>query len=727
MSEKKENTSLRLNNANLPAIAQALPDISFPKYDRAKLSPGIIHIGLGNFHRAHQSWYLHRLMQMGLAQDWGIIGAGVRRFDEHQRQKLASQDYLTTLIELDPLRTSAEVVGSMIDYVEVQQGNRPLIEQMSTAEIRIVAMTVTEGGYYIDPASQNFDATHPDIIHDAQNPEKPRTVFGALIAALKLRREREIIPFTALCCDNLQENGEVLRQTVVSLARLSDPELADWINDFCSFPNSMVDCIVPSTGPNELAMAKALGVDDVVPVTHEPFRQWVIEDKFCAGRPDWDKVGAIFTDSVADYEAMKIRMLNAGHQVLANAGELLRKDTVADCMADPLLADFFSKVEREEIAPYVKSISSMTPDAYFYQTAQRFSNPAILDTIRRIAFDGSSRHAGFILPTLRNAIETDGPVQGLSLVEALWARMCVGTREDGSLIEANDPFWEQLQKTALRAKSNPLAWLEMRQTYGDLADNPRFAKAFVKWLTYISDRGVEAALKRYCQQPRDVFTDTREVSNLEKTQSNVTFKELCDIIASHNSDKRIVIAIAGPPGCGKSTMAELLQSRLTTKLGLTAQIIPMDGFHYDNKILKQFGISDKKGAPQSFDVEGLKFTLERLSESYMHEDVAIPTFDRDNDFSRSSARLIYQGTSVLLVEGNYLLMNKYPWTKLSQYFDLTSMIVCDEDKLRERLIDRWVDLKHSDAEATAKVEGNDLYNAKLVIEYSNQADYTLAT
>ncbi len=497
MTENKQNVlPQKLSNqvlANLPT------DIARPDYDRATLTPGIVHIGLGNFHRAHQAWYLHRLMQMGLAQDWAIIGAGMRPYDDVQRQKMAAQDYLTTLIELDPdSGTSAEIVGSMIDYIEIVEGNRPLIDRMATADIRIVALTVTEGGYYIDPATKGFDASHPDIIHDAANPEKPVTAFGAMIAALKLRRERGIGAFTGQCCDNLQGNGAILRQTVVSLAKLSDPELAEWIDKNCSFPNSMVDCIVPATGPNEIAMAREFGVDDAVPVTHESFRQWVIEDDFCAGRPDWDKVGAIFTDAVHDYEAMKIRILNGGHQVLANAGELLGLETIADCMANPLMAEFFSKVENQEIAPHVKPVPDMQPDAYIDLIAKRFSNPAILDTTRRVAFDGSSRHTGFILPILRDALESGDPVEGLSLVEALWARMCAGTRDDGSEIEANDPFWDSLVETAHQAKSEPLAWLEMSQTYGDLVEQKRFADAFSKWLTLIWDQGVEAAIRQYC-------------------------------------------------------------------------------------------------------------------------------------------------------------------------------------------------------------------------------------
>ncbi|MGZ2257222.1 mannitol dehydrogenase family protein [Roseobacter sp. A03A-229] len=487
---------IRLSNQTLGQ----LPDtVRVPQYDRAALTPGIVHIGLGNFHRAHQAWYLHRLFDAGLCHDWAIIGAGVRPQDGVQRDKLLEQDCLTTLLELDPTGSAAEVIGSMIDYVPVEPGHAALIAQMADPAIRIVALTVTEGGYYTDPATGGFDAGHPDIQHDATYPATPRTAFGAMIAALKQRRAAGHGPFTGLCCDNLQGNGDILRRTVVTLAAMSDPELAEWIDAACSFPNSMVDCIVPATGPKEIALAQSFGIDDRAPVTHETFRQWVIEDDFCAGRPAWDTVGATFTDDVHSYEAMKIRILNAGHQVLANAGEILGLETIADCMAHPQISAFFRKVQMEEIAPHVDPVPGMTASSYVSLIERRFANRAIVDTTRRVAFDGSSRHTGFVLPILRDGLAAETSVEGLALVEALWARMCEGTRENGSIIEPNDPFWPQLNTAARAARARPLAWLEQRQFYGGLLDDPMFATAFERWLTAIWANGCAATLDTYRQ------------------------------------------------------------------------------------------------------------------------------------------------------------------------------------------------------------------------------------
>ena len=485
---------VRLSNAALRNLSNG---VVVPRYDRSRLTPGIVHIGLGNFHRAHQAWYLHRLMQQDRAFDWAIIGAGVRAYDKVQRRKLAAQDYLTTLIELDPAGTSAEIVGSIIGYLPVEEGHGPLINQMADPAIRIVELTVTEGGYFIDPVTKGFDASNAEIRQDAERPDRPRTAFGAIVAALRLRRNAGSGPLTLQSCDNLQGNGSILRQTVDSLARLSDPELADWINAECTFPNSMVDRIVPMTSAKELELVHEFGIDDAAPVTHEKFCQWVIEDNFCAGRPEWDKVGVTFSNRVHDYETMKVRILNGGHQVISNPGEILSVATIADCMAHPLIGPLFRKVVREEIVPHVNPVPGTSPETYVDLIDRRFSNPKIVDTTRRVAADGSARHIEFVLPALREALAKSTSFEGLALAEALWARMCAGTREDGSAIEPNDPFWHQLQDVAQLARSNPEAWLNQNQFYGDLAGNAIFAPVFAKWLRLIWESGTEVAIRAY--------------------------------------------------------------------------------------------------------------------------------------------------------------------------------------------------------------------------------------
>lgn len=487
-------TPMKLSTAALPVLPE---DIIVPTYDRNALRAGIVHIGVGNFHRGHQAWYLHRLMQQGIAQDWAIIGAGVRPYDAAMRDKLLEQDCLTTLVELDPKGSQVEIIGSMIDYLPIEDGHGPLIAQMARPEIRVISMTVTEGGYYTDPATGGFYEAHPDIQGDIISLQRPVTAFGAIVAALRLRRENDAGPVTLLSCDNLQGNGGILRQTIVGLAQRIDSDLSQWIDTQCSFPNSMVDCIVPATGPDELAMVQSLGFSDAVPVTHESFRQWVIEDDFCAGRPALELVGATLTDDVHSYESMKIRVLNGGHQILANAGEILSIATIADCMEDTDLRAFFCKVQETEVLPFVDAVPGYEAIEYLRLVERRFANPTIHDTTRRVAFDGSSRHSGFIHPVARAAIATNASISGLALVEALWARMCAGVREDASEILPNDPIWDSLKKAARDARKTPQVWLEQVGIYGDIAKNPAFAEAFGKWLRMLWSNGTRETLRAY--------------------------------------------------------------------------------------------------------------------------------------------------------------------------------------------------------------------------------------
>ncbi|MCZ8335642.1 MAG: mannitol dehydrogenase family protein [Rhodobacteraceae bacterium] len=469
--------------------------VAHPAYDRSRLTPGIVHIGLGNFHRAHMAVYLDDLFATGEAMDWAILGAGVRAPDSRMRDALKAQDFLSTVIELDPAGKTARRIGAMVDFIEVQPDNSALIAAMTQPEIRIVSLTVTEGGYYVDPATGRFDPTHPDIRADAANPDRPATAFGAILAALKARRAKGIVPFTVMSCDNLPGNGHVTRAAVAGLARLSDPALADWVEAEVAFPNGMVDRITPATGPRERAMAAAFGLaDDPVPVTCEPFRQWVLEDHFPAGRPPLEKVGVTFTDHVHAYEAMKIRILNGGHAIIAYPGGLLDIEYVHEAMAEPLISGFLDKVERDEIIPIVPPVPGTDLDAYYILIRERFSNPEVADTERRLCLDGSNRQPKFIIPSIADNLARGHLPRGLILESALWCRYCMGLSDGGTVIEPNDPNWSRLQATARAAASDPAVWLGMEDIYGDLGRDPRVQATFAGFLTDLGARGVRAVL-----------------------------------------------------------------------------------------------------------------------------------------------------------------------------------------------------------------------------------------
>ena len=473
-----------------------LPALSLPAYDRSGLTAGIVHIGLGNFHRAHQAVYLDDLFALGQGHDWAIIGAGVRAPDALMREALKAQDCLSTVIELDPAGRSARRIGAMIDFLPVEPGNAALIAAMSQPAIRIVSLTVTEGGYFMD-ASGRLDTAAPEIVADAASPQTPATAFGAILEALRARRAAGVPPFTMMSCDNLPGNGHVTRDVVVGLARLSDAEFADWVDANVSFPNGMVDRITPATGERERAMAAAFGLDDPVPVTCEPFRQWVLEDDFPAGRPALEKVGVTFTAHVHAYETMKIRVLNGGHAIIAYPAGLMDIQFVHEAMEEPLVAGFLDKLEAEEIVPIVPPVPDTDLEGYFRVIRERFANPEIADTVRRLCLDGSNRQPKFIVPSIRDNRAAGRLPKGLILASALWCRYCAGVTDSGAGIAPNDPNWDLLVVRARAAKSDPGVWLAMTEVYGDLGQDAEFASAFAQALGALWDMGTRAMLVDY--------------------------------------------------------------------------------------------------------------------------------------------------------------------------------------------------------------------------------------
>jgi mannitol 2-dehydrogenase len=470
---------------------------ALPAYDRSRLTPGIVHIGLGNFHRAHMAVYLDDLFAQGEGHDWAILGAGVREGDARMREALLAQDCLSTVIELDPSGRRARRVGAMIGFLPVEPGNGALIAAMARPEIRIVSLTVTEGGYFIDPATGLFDPAAAEIRADAARPDHPGTAFGAILAALRRRRDAGIPPFTVLSCDNLPGNGKVTKAAVVGLARLSDPAFAEWIAANVAFPNGMVDRITPATGPREREMARAFGLDDPVPVTCEPFRQWVVEDHFPAGRPALEKAGVTFTPHVHAFEAMKIRILNGGHATIAYPAGLMDIEYVHEAMANPLIRAFLDRVERDEIIPYVPEVPGTDLDSYYRTVRGRFANPEVADTVRRLCLDGSNRQPKFILPSLRAALAAGGGIDGLALVSALWCRYCYGESDSGRTIAPNDPNWDSLTVLSRRARRKPLEWLGMTAVYGDLGSNARFSALFATYLDRLWSRGTRDVVQDY--------------------------------------------------------------------------------------------------------------------------------------------------------------------------------------------------------------------------------------
>ncbi|OOG67757.1 mannitol dehydrogenase [Sinorhizobium sp. A49] len=482
---------------SLAALDAVKAKAGVPSYDRADLKAGIMHFGVGNFHRAHQAVYLDDLFNAGHDHDWAIVGAGVLPSDELMRAKLAAQDFLTTVVEQDNNRTGAHVTGAMIDYLKPGDV-AGIVDRLADPAIRIVSLTITEGGYFIDPASGVFNPTHPAIVDDAQNPASPKTVFGLVVAGLKARRDRHIPPFTVMSCDNIPGNGEVTHAAVSGLARLFDPDFADWIDANVAFPNGMVDRITPATGAREIGIvATDYEIEDAWPVFCEEFKQWVLEDHFPQGRPALEKVGVQFVPDVAPYEHMKIRILNGGHAAIAYPAALLDIHFVHEAMEEPLIRAFLAKLEHDEIIPVIPPVPNTDLGDYYKLIETRFSNPKIGDTIPRLAQDGSNRQPKFILPSTADRLARGEDVVGLALVSALWCRYFAGVSDSGKEIVFNDQNADRLQAAARAAKDDPMAFLALSDIFGEVAQSDLFRKRFAQALKTLWEKGTRATLQLY--------------------------------------------------------------------------------------------------------------------------------------------------------------------------------------------------------------------------------------
>jgi mannitol 2-dehydrogenase len=481
---------------SLATLAEAAKTAAIPAYERASLKAGIVHFGVGNFHRAHQAIYLDDLFNAGSDHDWAIIGAGVLPSDAAMRDKLAAQDFLTTVVEQDNNKTAARVTGPMIDILPVGEP-AVVIAKLADPEIRIVSMTITEGGYFID-ASGKFNPAHPAIAADGQNPAIPKTVFGLIVAGLKARKDKGIAPFTVMSCDNIPHNGVVTANAVVGTAKLSDPAFADWIKTNVSFPNGMVDRITPATSQREIDFLKEnFDIEDNWPVYCEEFKQWVLEDKFPMGRPALEKVGVTFVPDVTPYEHMKIRILNGGHATIAYPAALMDIHFVHEAMENDLIRAFLAKLENEEIIPIVPPVPDTSLADYFKLIERRFLNPKIADTIPRLAQDGSNRQPKFILPSTLDNLRQGRDVVGLALVSALWCRYFFGKSDSGKEIVFNDASADRLHEAAVKAKDDPAAFLVFDDIFGDVAKSDLFRKRFAHALKTLWEKGTKETLQLY--------------------------------------------------------------------------------------------------------------------------------------------------------------------------------------------------------------------------------------
>lgn len=463
-------SAINLNNASLSELP-----IEAPNYDRGSVSVGIAHIGAGHFHRAHQAAYINLLLQQGLAREWGICGIGVMPADWTMRDVLNGQDGLYTLILENPNGSrDAQVIGSIVDYRYAPDDPESALEVLTAASTRIISLTITEGGY--------------------RDPDGP--AFALITEALTRRRDRGIPAPTIVSCDNIENNGEVAKRTVLAGAERRDPALAEWVARNARFPSSMVDRITPATTLEMAAeVRRDFGVDDRWPVVAEPFTAWVIEDDFADGRPPLEQAGVLMVDDVRPYELMKLRMLNAGHQCLAYFAHLCGFQFVHEAARDPLFAAFLLSYFETEAIPTLPPVPGIDLHEFGRTLVERFANPAVRDTVARICAYSSDRIPKWLFPVICDNLASDGPVQLAAAAVASWARYAEGTDEWGKPYEVVDQLADSLIPIARSQHQNPTAFVEVTAVFCDLAHQPRFVDAYCWALDSLHHKGARATLE----------------------------------------------------------------------------------------------------------------------------------------------------------------------------------------------------------------------------------------
>ncbi|MFD6896944.1 mannitol dehydrogenase family protein [Rhodococcus sp. NPDC060086] len=477
--------------------------IPTPTYSREDVTVGIVHFGVGGFHRAHQAMYIDRLLEQGLAKDWGICGVGVMPGDKRMQESLAAQDHLYTLVLTHPDGTwEPRVIGSIVDYRYAPDEPESVLELLAAPTTKIISFTVTEGGYNIRHDSGEFDTDNPAVQHDLTSGGPPATVFGLVVEALARRRARGIPSPTLMSCDNIEGNGVVARRVFTSYARLVDPDLAEWITENTRFPNSMVDRITPVTTQAVIdELSSRFDVQDRWPVVAEPFTTWVLEDDFAAGRPPLEEAGVHVVDEVAPYELMKLRLLNASHQGLCYFGYLMGYRYVHDAAQDPLIARFLLNYMDLEAIPTLSPVPGIDLAEYTRTLIERFANPEIRDTIARLCAESSDRIPKWLLPVIRENLAHGGHVVRSAAIVASWARYAEGVDEHGVPIEVVDRLAEELVPLARKQLTHPAAFIENTSVFGDLARNTRFVDAYTWALNSLHNEGAKGTLEALPVEP----------------------------------------------------------------------------------------------------------------------------------------------------------------------------------------------------------------------------------
>ena len=471
---------------NQQSLAQLPSHVDTPTYDRSAVKAGIVHIGVGGFHRAHQAVYVNELLKTPGAEQWGICGVGLLEGNRALHDILKKQDYLYTLTVRHPNgKIDHKVVGSMIDFLFAPDDKHAVINKLAHPDTKIVSLTITEGGYNFNPVTGEFDFSNPDIINDLNNPNDPITAFGYITAALKQRKEQGLNAFTVQSCDNIQHNGNVTRKMLLAFATKQDKSLSEWIEQNVTFPNAMVDRITPVSKKSDIDyVVDAYGVSDEWPITCESFSQWVIEDSFCNSRPDWDNVGAQFVNDVTPFETMKIRLLNAGHSVLGLLGSIHGYSTIDETVSDPLFASYLRTFMDKEVTPLLEPLEGIDFDIYKNTLIERFANPNIKDDLARICSESAAKLPKFLIASINEGLALKQDISLGALVIATWCLYSdKAVNEKGEKLVIQDAMYKELNAYAQETVIDPCAFLKLTSLFGDLEHNEAFTEQYKKSIT----------------------------------------------------------------------------------------------------------------------------------------------------------------------------------------------------------------------------------------------------
>lgn len=488
----------QLSEATIKDVAQG---VSTPNYDRSSLKAGIVHFGVGGFHRAHMAMTIDRLLNAGLAQEWAICGVGLLEHDRRMRDVMAEQDCLYTLVLKHPDgRRESSIIGSIIEYIFAPDDPKVLLEKLANPDTKIVSLTITEGGYNFDRVTGEFMADTPAVAADLVEGAVPSTAFGYIIEGLRLRRERGIAPFTVQSCDNIQANGDVAKKMFTTYAKIKDAELGSWVEANVHFPNSMVDRITPVTSAEDISEVPIItGLEDKWPVVAEPFFQWVIDDEFSLGRPELEQADVQMVEDVMPYELMKLRLLNASHQGLTYFGYLSGYRYAHEATNDPAISKFLLNYMEQEATPTLLPVPGVDLDAYRHMLIERFSNPEVKDTLARLCAESSDRIPKWLVPVIHERLAQGGAVTLSAAIVASWARYAEAIDEEGEPINVVDPLKEELIPIAKSQRLRPLAFIENRQLFGNLVDDENFTRPYLDALNSLFENGahktVEALVK----------------------------------------------------------------------------------------------------------------------------------------------------------------------------------------------------------------------------------------